>query len=392
MEKRRAHGAGTIRERKPGVWELRAFVGTDPLTRRPRQVSRTFKGGKRDAERALTALKAEVAEGKYGGTVSGTFGYLLDQWLDQLTARGRRQTTVGGYRQNVEKHIRPALGHIRLKDLGPNDLDRLYTAKQAEGLSPNTIRQIHAAISAACTQGVKWRWLAVNPATQATPPAKVKTERPVPSASQVEAVLVKAADQPPELMAVVILGAMIGARRGELCGLRWSDVDWKAGSIVIERARVPVIGGHIIVPPKGNRSRTVPLQRATLDWLANYRQIQEDRCREYGATWSEDGWLCSIDGGTTPLNPKAVSTYVSTLARSAGLQTGVVLHSLRHFLVTQLISAGYDPRTVADIVGHSRTSITLDIYSRALPERTREASNHMAGLLALPAAGPGTSG
>jgi integrase len=118
--------------------------------------------------------------------------------------------------------------------------------------------------------------------------------------------------------------------------------------------------------------------------LRRYRLVQIERCAEHEVTWSESGWMFSIDGGTTPLRPQNVSTYVSALAKKAGCAPGVVLHSLRHWAGTTLNAAGHDPRTIADLLGHSRTSTTMDTYVRALPEKGREAAEYLGSLLDLP--------
>ncbi len=135
-----------VRERQPGVWELRVRTGRDPLTGRYGQVSRTVRGGKREADRALARLSAEVAEGRHAGT-GQTVAVLLDAWVDHLTAQGRTPKTIDGYRSLITARLRPGLGPIELRKLTPAHLDAFYRALLADGLSRMSVRHCHAAAS-----------------------------------------------------------------------------------------------------------------------------------------------------------------------------------------------------------------------------------------------------
>lgn len=123
--------AGTIRERSPGRWELRAYVGSDPVTSKPKQVTRTYVSprrepgaGKREASKHLSQLVAEVERGAHGDT-KATFGALLDEWLAHGQRLGRSPKTLHEYRSKIERSIRPDLGAKALDKLTAHDLDRL---------------------------------------------------------------------------------------------------------------------------------------------------------------------------------------------------------------------------------------------------------------------------
>ncbi len=139
---------GTIREKSKGAWEVRAFLGRDPVTQRPRQVSRVVHGGKRDAEKRLAELLSEVTAGRHSGT-KASFGALLDSWFEQQERLGRSPVTLRNLHSCVEATLRPALGKIELRKLRAEDLDRFYTREAKLGKAPSTIRRYHSHIAAA---------------------------------------------------------------------------------------------------------------------------------------------------------------------------------------------------------------------------------------------------
>ena len=160
---------GTKRKRRDGVWELRVYVGRDPVTGTPRQLSRTFRGGSRAADGALRELVDKYGEAQQDG-FGATFSQLLDRWLEESERMDLSPTTMRTYRAQVEQIIRPRLGKVALVRLTPKHLDDLYGQMKEEGRSPKTIRNYHAIISSALHQGVRWEWVRENVAEKAKPP------------------------------------------------------------------------------------------------------------------------------------------------------------------------------------------------------------------------------
>src|SRR5580698_4983636 len=128
---------GTMRERSPGHWQLRAFKGNHPATGKPMQESRTLHGTEKEAAKALSALVTEVGQGKAKGT-SRTVGQLLDRWLEHIEPT-HSPKTVAEYRAKIEKRIRPAVGSVKLSKLDAELLDWWYRKWLSEGLSPTTV-------------------------------------------------------------------------------------------------------------------------------------------------------------------------------------------------------------------------------------------------------------
>jgi len=181
--------AGSLRERSPGRWELRVFIGQDPVTGNPLQITRTYSAdrkepgaGKRAAEKKLAALMAAAERGEYGGT-GATTGSLLDEWTAHSERMGRSPTTLYEYRRKIDKSIRPDLGAMRLDKLTAHDLDKLYARQLAAGLSSSTVLMHHRIMGAAHKQGRTWGWVERNVAEDATlpRPANRRSRCPRPS-------------------------------------------------------------------------------------------------------------------------------------------------------------------------------------------------------------------
>ena len=253
------------------------------------------------------------------------------------------------------------------------------------GKSPKTIRNHHAIIAAALHQGVRWGWVRSNVAEMAKPPRVAQSRVAAPSLEVVREVIEGAERRDPRLAPLLMLAALTGMRRGELCALRWSDVDLNVGTIDVAKSLVVSLRG---VSSKSQRKQT------GADWLRSIRS--ESRCSPDTDQGLSVGLprpvpSCAADAfvfspfpeGTTPFRPDNVTSFFIRVRNEVGAPT-VRLHDLRHFTATQLIGAGVDVRTVAGRLGHSDPSVTLRVYSHALEERDRAAASIMGGLLAAP--------
>ena len=390
---RRPKGTGSVRETTTGVWRVRVYVGPDPITQKPRQVERTVRGTKSAAEAQRRRLEREVSEGKHLG-VKGTVADLLEAWLDHLERIGRRPATVETYRTVIQAHVLPTLGGLQLRKLTAYDLDAYYASKaqvggnarqKSTGLGPNTIRQHHALLSSALTQAVKWGWIDKNPAAAASPPGKKKSGRRAPEPAQIRA-LIEACGDDIDLATAVALGAITGARRGELCGLQWRDVDWGEARIRFERQRVPGKGGDQTRPLKGRDggdAKTLSLGPGGVAVLRRYAEALTARATQLGIEPDSEGWLLSYDCGHTPMNAKGLGHAITALGKRAGLP--VTTHYLRYFAATQMVGAGVDVRTAAGRLGHT-PEMLLRVYADFMPSRDLEAARGLEAMVLGPQA------
>ena len=258
---------GTLRERSPGTWELTVSAGRDPATGRYRRVTRTLHTtSKRQAKLALAELETSVASGRVSFE-DRTVAALLDSWLDHLVELGRADTTLYTYRRYVNKELKPTLGQIRLSRLTALDIDRLYAKLRKRGLAPASIRQIHAILRAALHQAERWGLVDRNVARLASPPSQPQREQHPPDTDEVIALLDAASAQSPLFGLFIRVMVATGMRRAEVCGLRWSDIDFDTGRLNVSRSYLAIATARGDRPTKTRSARDISLDPVTLDQL-----------------------------------------------------------------------------------------------------------------------------
>lgn len=369
---------GHLRERKPGVWELIVPLGRDPLTGRRRQRSKTVRGTKRDAQRALRDLLGDVDADRLTGTAV-TLSDLLDAWLD-LAQRDLSPTTLVEYRRLIERRIRPGLGNVALTKVSTGQLDAFYQALTRDaGLSASSVRQVHSVIRRALRQAVKWGWLAHNVAVNASPPRVSQKEAAPPGRAELRQLIATAGDKDPHLGTLIRLAASTGMRRGELCGLRWTDIDLDRSRLRVSRAVVTVEGRNFDKDTKTRATRRITLDKATVESLAEHHRSMTQRATDCGTRLERDAYVfTNAPDGVAPLTPANVTNAFRNLPGNDGQFR---FHDLRHAHATQLLANGVPVRTVAGRLGHATASTTLNIYAHVIEESDQAAADVIGDIL-----------
>ena len=372
--------SGTLREKYPGIWQVRFESGRDPVTGQRRQLSRNVRGTKRQAQQVLNALVAEAESGKAVGT-SGTFEELATRWLT-LVENDLSPTTLRRYKNLLSKRILPALGDRPVSSIKTMDLDALYQGlSKRVGLSPATVRQAHAIIRRALRQAVLWGWIHTNPAANATPPHLTKADLSPPDVDQVGELLRAANDRDPEFANYLHIAATTGARRGELCALRWSNVNLEIGTLTIEHSIVEVSGGLFEKDTKTHASRHIAIDEGTVSVFQAQRRKAQERASLIGEQVRDDAFVFSrVPNGTTPWTPDSVTKRFAAIRVDLGYHN-MRLHDLRHFAATRLMAAGVPVRTVSGRLGHANPSTTLSVYSHFVAASDQEAASVMGKLV-----------
>jgi len=365
---------GILEQRGEDTWRVRAYAGRQDG--KIRWVSRTVTGGKRDAQRALAKLVTEVENGQVAAGHPVSLGELLDRWLDDISPH-RAVWTMHKYREVADRSVKPAIGSLRLDKLSARQLDDFYKALSKRGLSPASVRRQHALLHAALGRAVKWGMIASNPADRATPPALVRRTVTTPSLADVQRLIAGAEEDGDLVLATAIaLGAVTGARRGELCALRWSDVDWELGLLRVARSLTIIRQEMSEGSTKTHQMRQIAVDDVMGAFLVARREQQKGYAKRVGAALCPDPYVLSRSGdGAGPCLPDGLSHGYERLAKRLGI--GGHLHELRHFAATTAIAGGADVRTVAGRLGHADASVTLRVYAHALEARDRE----LAGML-----------
>lgn len=372
---------GTKDERSPGVWRLRVFIGRDPVTGNPKQVTRTFRGTKKQAETALALFVTEVSNGTVPVTASASLGEFLDRWLEHIRPN-RSPATIKGYRHKIDR-IKTQLGGVRLDRLTAQQLDRTYRVWLDEGLHPSSVHHLHRVLSAALRQAVKWGLLPSAPTARATPPPRRHAAKEIPSPDVVQRLISKAEERgQPVLAAIIAVAATTGLRRGELAGLRWSDIDLDAGRLYVRQSlKNDVDGGWVVGPTKTHQVRRIALDEFTLSVLRAHRTNVERWSSDAGVDVVDDGFVFTLDpSGHDPIKPDGLSHSFATLCTAADVRD-VSLHTLRHFSASMLIASGRDVRTIAGRLGHSDATTTLRVYAHMVEGRDQDAADYLGSLL-----------
>lgn len=375
---------GSMRERKPGVWELRVYVGVDPISGSKRVISRRFRGGKRDAQTALAQLVAEVAdpeERRRSNPAKITLTGLIEE---HLLAWEGSATTKSSYRSLAVNHIDPTIGRLEIGKLDARILDRFYRwLREEKNLSPSSIKSVHSLIRGALRQAVAWGWLGSNPARDARPPTVRQGSIDLPSADQVISALEQLVEIDLEYATFVRLVAATGARRGEICAVTWDAVDFDGAELRIDSAVISTTEtGLIVQDTKTHINRTIGLDPDTIEVLVAHRVEMDDRAAAAGVVVESGSFVFSHEpDGSRPWRPDNVSTRWDRLRDRVGL-TGVRLHDLRHFQATMLLKAGVPVKNVSKRLGHRDSTTTLNVYAQFLQETDRESAELIGNLLA----------
>jgi len=375
---------GSLKERSPGVWLLRVYTGQRDPKGNPVQKARTFRGGKRAAEQELARFVTEIAEGRLEDAGVGmTVGALLDRWLKH-SERERTPQTIHGHRKKIEHRIKPALGKHRLDKLRASHIDRAMADWLEEGLSPAYVRQLYAILAAALHQAHKWGWVKEIESKKATPPSVHLDPGTVPSPEQLRALIGEAEHRRDGgvLAAAITLAAVTGCRRGELCALRWSNIDLGTGIVTVGRSLGYVNGKGVVQ----GLTKTHLLRRLTLDefGLAVVQariEAQRKAAANAEVELAPDPFLLSrVANGSKPCLPDGLTHGFARVAAKLGMDFH--FHQLRHWMATTALAAGHDVRTVAGRLGHADASTTLRVYAHVLEARDRDVAGELGRALA----------
>jgi integrase len=326
MSKRRGNNEGTIVRRKDGRWMASMTIGRNPTTGK---LKRAYFYGKTKQEAAdqLAHALSDLGRGSFITPHKLTVGQWLETWLQDYKQSKVRPLTFDNYERIVRCHLMPVLGHLTLKELRPEHVQRAYNERLQAGIAAGSIRVMHAVLHGALKQALKNQLVLRNVTEAAAPPsARTRTMHPL-SLQEVRDLLSSIAEH--RLFPAVLLGLGTGVRRGELLALRWQDVDLQRGLMYIRQtlARVRVHGirqDHkktqlIFQEPKTEQSRrTIPIPADILEELQRHKARQAQERLLLGQAYKDYGLVfCSAIG--TPLEPVDFYRRFVRLLRQAGL-------------------------------------------------------------------------
>lgn len=363
---RQPNGASSIFLGKDGYWHGYVTVGVKDNGKPDRR--HVMRKSRADATKAVRELEKQRDSGgvRKAGQV-WTIDSWLTHWVENIAALHVSENTIDGYRVAVYHHLIPGLGAHRLEKLEPEHLERFYKKMQANGSAAGTAHQVHRTVRAALNEAVRRRHLALNPATIAKAP-RLEEEEVVPyTIEEVQRILDEANKQRNAARWVIALA--LGLRQGEVLGLKWTDIDFDLGVLVVHRGRLRPRYEHGCgnrcgrkpgyCPEKINTRREtkdtksragrrpIGIPDPLLKLLAQHRTEQQRERQIAGDLWTEKGYVFTSPTGE-PLNPNTDHHRWKDLLKAAGIREGR-LHDARHTAGTVLLILGV-PDTVVDAV------------------------------------------
>ena len=338
---------------------------------------RTF-DTKRDATRAFNEHKVKMDKGTQIMPSEYTFAQWLDYWYKDIILPQIEETTAYGYRGMIENYLKPQLGEIRLQKLTARDIQQYYTWLMDEKkLSPNTVIKHHNLLTNTLNAAERQEYITKNPMRAVSPPKKRQREAKFYTPEQLGILLDKAVGTRLELP--VFICAYLGLRRGELCGLRWSDVDLEHQTITIENTRTQAGKKEIEKGTKtASSTRTLYLPDTLCDMLKAAREHQQVCRAEYKNAYDDNDYVVVMEDGR-PFRPNYLSELFSKFLADNDLPK-IVLHELRHTFASLSNQAGIPAYNIGKALGHSTPATTQKIYTHLLDQTHTQAVEGVAAI------------
>jgi integrase len=370
---------GHIRQRSPGCWAIVLDVH-DPSTGKRKRRWHSFRGSKREAQVECARLVSALTGGTYVDPSKMTLGAHLERWLDHVRAQVSPKT-YERYCGVVRGNILPALGSVLLTKLQPAQISEMYAKALVSGrrdgrggLSPATVLYMHRLLKEALTVAVReWRLLPWSPADAVKAP-KVKRAKMRALDTAETAALLDAA-RPLRLFMAVLLAVTAGLRRGEICALRWRNIDLSARQIAVIGSTEQVKRTTREKTPKSGQARTVALATFAVEELCRHKTRQAEELLKLGIRQDDNMYVVAQADGR-PLKPNSLTHEFVRFIVGAALPR-VRFHDLRHSHATHMLSSNIHPKVVQERLGHSGVAITLDLYSHVLPGMQEDAAERV---------------
>jgi len=378
---------GRVYRRRGNRWSYVVDVGYDVATGKRRQQGRSGFATKAQAEKALRDLLTSIEHGTYVASTPTTLKEYLDGWLETTKLR-IRETTWHSYALSV-KRLNSQLGAVKLQALTPLQIETCYArlllsgGRRGRPLSTKTVRNVHIVLHRALSDAERLGLVPRNAAQAAKAPIGQRAEMVTWTSEELAAFLEYVASD--RLYAAYVLLATTGMRRGEVLGLRWSDVDLQRGRLSIAHTITTMYDTVIIGPTKSNRSRrNVSLDPETVRVLKAHRRAQAQERLAAGELWDPAPGLvfCQEDG--TYVHPDRFTDTFQRHVRETGLPKLRGPHGLRHTWATLALQSGVHPKVVSDRLGHSTIAVTIDTYSHVAPSLDADAANVVAATILGP--------
>ena len=370
---------GNVEQRGKISWRLTAYLGYDPNTGAQKRERKTVKAeNKRQAEKMLREWIGEIEKGVKPRGNNMTVRQFADEWLEKHCEANLQPKTVHTYREKLDGHILPVLGHVKLCELVPkmivdfcDDLRQANRRKDCRDvaekkLSDRTILHCYRILSSMLQVAVYWQVLSENPAKKVKPPKVERKKALLYDEAVVEQICRAIKQEPPQYQAMVVLEVYTGMRIGELLGMTWKHVNFEECSLDVRKAAqyIPGKGTFIKNTPKNSSSeRTIEIDRKIIELLKRHQQEQAKSKVELVDCWEENDLVFTKWNGK-PFLPNVLSNWFPAFMLRHNLPR-LRFHDLRHYHVSFLVHMGIPIHDIQRRTGHAKASTLLDVYGHA---------------------------
>ena len=391
-----------VRNKKTGEitsYQLRAFVGKD-IKGKSKFVTKTWKPEKtytaKQLEKELLrqqTLFEDSVKSNQVSTDKSTFQEFAEKWLEEYSKPNHKKKTTDSY-ESMLKRIYPAIGHIQVGKLKPMQINsfllnlkeegvKLTDKTKESGLSDKSVKNYYTLISSILSTAVKWKVISENPAKAVEPPKVMRKQVTALEREDVVKIFDLLKNEPLQYHIFIKLAILSGMRRGELIGLKWSNVDF-------DKCIVHIVSTVLYTPKEGvfedttktqDSVRTNKLSAHIFQLLKEHKEQQEDIKAKLGDQWIDKDYVFTQWNGEA-MHPNTPYTWFTRFQKRHGLEH-CSIHMLRHTTATLLIMGGANVKLVSGRLGHSNTSTTTNIYTsyfKSADEMVVNALDEMLGL------------
>ena len=377
--KRRPQGDGTIRKRSDGRWEARIIIGhkNDGSPMYKSAFAKTQKSALKQLHQLLDLYRdVDLTE-----DCRMTLGEWMDKWLDEYMIFSLRENTINGYRNLIEHQIKRFIGDKQLAYLTTQDVQKFYNTVKKKGrvaehpiyaheLSDTMIRKVHMVLHQALNVAVKERLIVRNPTNGTTIPKKSHTEKQVLDDGQLE-LFMEEIKKEPYWHDFFYVELMTGLRRGEICGLKWTDISFEQNIMRIARSVSRKAGGGLII---GETKTDAGIRKIVMP--PSVKALLERKRTEAINEWVFPHYM----NPNEPLHPDSAYNKLKWILKRIELPL-IRFHDLRHTFATQAMQGGVDAKTLAGILGHTDASFTLDTYTHVTGDMQRNAASVVSNMM-----------
>ncbi len=361
-----------VRKRSDGRWEGRIVIGhkNDGTPMYKSVFGKTQKEALANLHAAIEMYRdVDLCEDS-----RMSLGKWLDRWLDQYMLFTVRERTLDGYRNICKNQVKPHLGDKQLSSITTADVQKFYNKIKQEGrirehpiyghsLSDSHVRGVHMMLHQAMDAAVRERLIVKNPTNGTTVPKANPPEKQVFNDNQLDRFW-EMLESEPAWYDFFYTELMTGLRRGEICGLKWTDINYEAGTLRVERSISTKKGGGVTIgdTKTDTGTRTIVLPPSV---LAIFAKRQSEALSEWVFPY--------LQNPAMPMYPSSAYNKLRRILRHAELPM-MRFHDLRHTFATHATKIGVDAKTLAGILGHTNASFTLDTYTHVTTDMQKNAS------------------